>query len=223
VVDIIGVDNMRILNPENKRIHTYNHHLSHCAGAFQTSGFETAVGVVIDAIGEWDTATIWRCEFVDGVAKYRLVWRQGYPRSIGLFYSAMTVRCGFRALGGEGELMRLSLKGEAKWVEELREIARLNLHRGVGNILPEALVEDLATSTQAVAEESIMEIMTRAREVSSNLVYGGGVAFNRLINEKVEKLFDQMWILPNPGDGGSSLGCAALGWGGPVYWPQTTK
>jgi carbamoyltransferase len=223
VVDIIGADNMRLLNPAGVVVHTYNHHLSHCGGAFQTSGFEEAVGVVIDAIGEWDTATIWRCEWIDGVAKYRLVWRQWYPRSIGLFYSAMTVRCGFRALGGEGELMRLSERGEAKWVDELRQIMGLNLHRGVGDILPDAAVEDLAASTQAVAEESIMRIMTRARAISGNLVYGGGVAFNSLANRRVEGLFDSVYRLRNPGDGGSSLGCAALGYGGRVYIPQTTK
>ncbi len=223
VVDIIGADNMRLLNPGGVRVHTYNHHLSHCGGAFQTSEFEEAVGVVIDAIGEWDTATIWRCEWIDGVAKYKLVWRQWYPRSIGLFYSAMTVRCGFRALGGEGELMRLSERGEAKYIGELKQIAGLNLHRGVGDILPGARVEDLAASAQAVAEESIMRIMARAREVSGNIVYGGGVAFNELANRRVEGLFDSVYRLRNPGDGGSSLGCAALGYGGLVYIPQTTK
>jgi carbamoyltransferase len=222
VVDIIGVDNMRLLNPDGVGVHTYNHHLSHC-GAFQTSGFEEAVGVVIDAIGEWDTATIWRCEFIDGVAKYKLVWRQWYPRSIGLFYSAMTVRCGFKALGGESELMRLSERGKDIWHDELLEISSCNLHRGVGDILPDAAVEDLAASTQAVAEDAIMRIMVRARAVSGNLVYGGGVAFNSLANRRVEGLFDSVYRLRNPGDGGSSLGCAALGYGGRVYIPQTTK
>jgi carbamoyltransferase len=142
---------------------------------------------------------------------------------VGLFYSAMTVRCGFKALGGEGELMRLSERGEARWVNELRQIAGLNLHRGVGDILPDAAVEDLAASAQAVAQESIMRIMTRARAISGNLVYGGGVAFNQLANRQVEGLFDAVYRLRNPGDGGSSLGCAALGYGGRVYIPQTTK
>jgi predicted NodU family carbamoyl transferase len=93
----------------------------------------------------------------------------------------------------------------------------------VGDILPGARVEDLAASTQAVAEDAIMRIMTRARAISGNLVYDGGVAFNELANRRVEGLFDAVYRLRNPGDGGSSLGCAALGYGGLVYIPQTTK
>jgi carbamoyltransferase len=57
---VVGRDIMAILNPDNKRINIYNHHLSHCGGAFQTSPYSDATGVVIDAIGEWDCSTIWR-------------------------------------------------------------------------------------------------------------------------------------------------------------------
>ena len=39
------------------RISTHNHHLSHAAGGFQTSPFNRATVVVIDAIGEFDTVT----------------------------------------------------------------------------------------------------------------------------------------------------------------------
>ena len=38
-----------------RNIKCYNHHLSHAVGGFQTSPFERATVVVIDAIGEWDT------------------------------------------------------------------------------------------------------------------------------------------------------------------------
>lgn len=225
VVDRVGAHNMRLLNPQNRRINTYNHHLSHCGGAFQTSPYMEAVGVVVDAIGEWDTATIWRCQYVDGVARYRLLWRQLYPVSVGLFYSAMTRRCGFQPNGGEGELARLAEGGEARWVRELRWISRGNLHRGVGDILPGARIEDLAASTQVVAEEWVMDIAARARQIggSRNLVYGGGVAFNRGIKGRLGELFPEIWVMGNPGDGGSSLGCAALGYGGRIYTPQTTR
>ena len=38
----------------DKKIRNYNHHLSHAAAGFQTSKFERATVVVIDAIGEWE-------------------------------------------------------------------------------------------------------------------------------------------------------------------------
>ena len=45
--------------------------------------------VVIDAIGEWDTISIWGAEYDSkGRAKYRRLWRQVYPHSIGLFLGA---------------------------------------------------------------------------------------------------------------------------------------
>jgi carbamoyltransferase len=40
------------------QIHSYNHHLSHAAAGFQTSPYDRATVVVIDAIGESDTSTI---------------------------------------------------------------------------------------------------------------------------------------------------------------------
>ena len=42
------------------------------------------------------------------------------------------------------------------------------------------------------------------------MCYSGGVALNCVANSLVvEKQYPNMWILPNPGDAGSSLGCAA--------------
>ena len=45
-----------------------NHHESHAAAAYYTSGFsEDVVCVVIDAIGEWDTCSIWTIKNKVGV------------------------------------------------------------------------------------------------------------------------------------------------------------
>ena len=41
-----------------KHYKSYNHHLSHAAAGFQTSPYQTATVVVIDAVGEWDTVSI---------------------------------------------------------------------------------------------------------------------------------------------------------------------
>jgi carbamoyltransferase len=42
-------------------------------------------------------------------------------------------------------------------------------------------------------------------------VYGGGVALNCVANSKLANLglFDRIWIMPNPGDAGSAIGCIA--------------
>ena len=70
-----------------KHVHSFNHHLSHAAGGFQTSPYDRATVVVIDAIGEWDTISIWGAEYDrTGRARYRRLWAQRYPHSLGLFY-----------------------------------------------------------------------------------------------------------------------------------------
>jgi carbamoyltransferase len=80
--------------------------------------------------------------------------------------------------------------------------------------------EDIAASAQALTEELIYSVMRRAQEFdwSSNLVYQGGVALNCLANRKLGEYFENIWIMPCPGDAGNSLGAAALAHGGRLCW-----
>jgi carbamoyltransferase len=96
-----------------------------------------------------------------------------------------------------------------------------NLHAGieqkylsyVGNM-------DIAASAQDLAEDLVLNVMRRAKDFdwSNNLVYMGGVALNCSINRRLGEYFDNIWVMPNPGDAGSSLGAAALAYGGRVNW-----
>ena len=49
-------------------------------------------------------------------------------------------------------------------------------------------------------------------------MFMGGVALNCLANRLLGGYFDDFWIMPNPGDAGSSLGAAALVHGGKLNW-----
>ncbi len=62
--------------------------------------------------------------------------------------------------------------------------------------------------------------MTRARNFgwSDNLVYMGGVALNCLANRRLNEYFNNIWIMPCPGDAGSSLGAAAVAHGHRIHW-----
>ena len=64
-------------------VSTHGHHLSHAAAGFQTSPFTKATVVVIDAIGEWDTISIWGAHYNNGRSEYHRLWGQKYPKSIG--------------------------------------------------------------------------------------------------------------------------------------------
>lgn len=212
------------------KIHTHSHHLSHAAAGFQTSPFNDATVVVIDAIGEFDTISIYNAWYEDGIAKYKKVWGLKYPDSIGLFYSAMTKRAGLRPLDEEYILMGMAAYGKAipmremsnTLIESFKHITfKENMHVGVPDTFLEGASEmDIATSTQLITEQLIMHVISKARMLttSKNLVYGGGVALNCLANRLLGEYYDNIWIMPNPGDAGSSLGAACLGYGKVVNW-----
>ena len=200
---------------------THNHHLSHAAAGFQTSPYTKATVVVIDAIGEWDTVTIWAAHYDNGQARYHPLWRQRYPQSIGLFYSAVTQRIGLRPLDEEYITMGMAAWGEPTHTDAMQILLQENLHVGIDQMfLPNAKDTDIAASAQVIVEQEIYKVMQRARDFgwSQNLVYMGGVALNCLANRNLGNYFDQIWIMPCPGDAGSSLGAAALAYGKRINW-----
>ena len=194
------------------------------------SVFDRATVVVIDAIGEFETTSIYGAEYVDGKAKYTKLWQQNYPHSIGLFYSAMTKRVGLRPLDEEYILMGMAAYGEAgfgnlmkmdliddEWNIKFKE----NLHMGIEQKYLSHIGDmDLAAGAQDLVEDLILNVMLRAKQFkwSDNLVYMGGCALNCSANRRIGNYFDNIWIMPNPGDAGSSLGAAALAYGKKLNW-----
>jgi carbamoyltransferase len=212
------------------KVKTHNHHLCHAAAGFQTSPYEDATVVVIDAIGELDTISIWNAKYdKQGKATYKKIWGRKYPDSIGLFYSAMTARVGLRPLDEEYILMGMAAYGDLKYTHVMKRlfsdfdkiILKDNLHIGVDEKFLQGADEmDIAASAQAVVEQLIETVIKKAKKLgkSNNLVYGGGVALNCLANRLIGQYYENIWIMPNPGDAGNSLGAAALGYGKKLNW-----
>ncbi len=194
----------------NVSISCYGHHKSHAAAGFQTSPFDEATVVVIDEIGEFDTVTIWSAYYSDNKAIYKLKYRQLYPNSIGMFYSKMTTKLGLKHFDEEYILMGMSAFGNAS------------------NGIPFELINpgldseskfDIAAVTQNIIEGEICNIIEKSKSFNSkNLVYTGGVALNCLANRHLGSYYDNIWIMPNPGNAGSSLGAAGLLYGGKIIW-----
>ena len=213
-------------------IYTHVHHKTHAAAGFQTSPYKDATVVVIDAIGELDCISIWHAYYDrDGYAKYKKLWSKKYPNSIGMFYSAMTQRVGLRPMDEEYILMGMAAYGKPKhanrmasnFLENMFDLEfKQNLHIGLeeNNFLANADDMDIAASAQLLCESLIEKVMQKAKQLgkSENLVYGGGVALNCLANRLLGKYFKNIWIMPNPGDAGNSLGAAALGYGKKINW-----
>ena len=195
-----------------------DHHLSHASSTYFTSPYKESAIVCIDAIGEFDTTSIW---YAKG-NKLEKRWSQTYPHSLGLWYSAMTQRLGLKPQEDEYILMGMSAWGrESKELQdELRQLLKQNLHRGCmewdSDFHPDEGTSewkfDVAHNVQIICEEEIQKIFSKLPDLvpeTTNVCYSGGVALNCVANSLVVKDYPNLWILPNPGDAGSSLGCAA--------------
>lgn len=71
---------------------------------------------------------------------------------------------------------------------------------------------DIAAALQMVLEEIMGRIINHAFSITKceNVVIAGGVALNSIYNGKILKKtpFTKVWIPPDPGDGGASMGAA---------------
>jgi carbamoyltransferase len=198
-----------------------NHHESHVAGAYYTSPFINSTILCMDAIGEWDTISIW--DGVKGTLKKRESFK--YPHSLGLLYSAFTQRVGLKPNEEEYILMGMSAYGNPIYKEKIYSDfiksvypfrLNLNVHKGIGDWMEGANNMDLAASIQKVTEEC-MEVYWRKCKNNCNIFtdqhicYTGGIALNCVANSLLANTdeFRHVWVHPNPGDAGSSLGSIA--------------
>ena len=208
-----------------------DHHLAHAAAGFYTSPFASASVVVCDSIGEFDTLTIWNANKKTGLKK---IYSQKYPHSLGLWYSALTQRVGLKPQEDEYILMGMAAYGDPlrlfndilhdffhpfdddtfKQIFFNKPAVKLkhNLHRGCKWWRPELTTEqdmfDIAAATQAVYSYLLKYISNWARwkSTSDNLVLMGGCALNCSANGSIRSDWNDMWIMPNPGDAGSAIG-----------------
>jgi len=195
------------------------HHASHAAAGYYTSPFNHSAVVVLDAIGEFECATIWNCLH----GEMKKVWSRRYPHSLGLFYSAFTQFVGLTPIKDEYLLEKMAQQGDPSrffsYVNsyfESGEILKLNtnFHRGVLHWDHNELTTlqeqcDLAAAVQQVFQNQVAMVMDKARELTNSdcLVYMGGCAMNKTVNTNVvEPRFKHIWSLPNPGDATSSIG-----------------
>jgi len=199
------------------------HHTSHAAYAYYTQPYDECAVICLDSIGEFETLTIWNCS----KGKMSKIHSQGYPHSLGLFYSAMTQRLGLVPQRDEYLVAQWGAKGDKhKYfltiLEELVETRgmavdpfmrmRENMHRGVNWWRPELNSEqdlyDIAAATQAVFEYCLLNLSawTKTKTGCKHLALAGGGALNRQAVDNIRYMWDTVWVPPNPGDPGSCVG-----------------
>jgi len=212
--------------PLDVPVHYFKHHYSHAAAGYYTSSFNNSVIVVLDAIGEYNTSTIW----IGKDEKISLKYKQNYPVSFGLFYSAFTQLIGLMPNQEEYIMMGMAAYGDwKKYYKKIDEYfpsynkQKYNFHKGItdwGWVKSEQDRFDIAAAVQVVYEQRLNEFMRMAKTITgkNNLVFMGGCALNSSANTLLWNIFDNVWIMPNPGDAGSSLGAAAALYGKHLNW-----
>jgi carbamoyltransferase len=193
------------------------HHASHAAAGYYTSPFNNCAVVVLDAIGEFECASIWQGQY----GELKRLWSSSYPNSLGLFYSAFTQLINLKPVEQEHLLQQMAEQGDPDrfytTVKDYFDYSRpvkltKNLHRGVLdwpytiNTLSDQC--DIAAAVQRVFEEQVIKVMTLAKQLtgSDSLVYMGGCAMNSRANQKISSMWKYQWSLADPGDPSSAVG-----------------
>ncbi|MCB9881529.1 MAG: carbamoyltransferase [Planctomycetes bacterium] len=194
-----------------------DHHTSHAAAAFLTSGFDEAVALTLDWYGGGLAGSVSRCRNgkIERLHDYR------YPHSTGLFYAQVTKALGFKASRHEGKIVGLAAYGDVKELGE-RVLARFDIKNGnykyksgMDKTFVEQLAKDYSREHVAAAWQYALEqVIARVaaywvqRTGIPNVVMAGGVAANVKMNQRVMEApgVEQVFIHPAMGDGGTSVG-----------------
>ena len=157
----------------------------------------------------------------------------GKVNSFGSLYSFFNQICGFAILDS-GKLMGLASYGQPRYIDQIKLFAKVtessplgvdieigkNIFKNFVKMIMEKRTEeeqfkvkaDIACSIQAFLEDSVFRIMNMLYEQTKckNLCYCGGVAYNSVLNGKIKKntKFEHVYIPPNAGDAGISMGAA---------------
>jgi carbamoyltransferase len=207
------------------RLQRIEHHLSHAANAYYTSGFDEALIVSLDGYGSGLAGAVsagrgGRIERIHGLE---------YPHSLGTFYEAVTSGLGFRPSRHEGKIVGLAAYGDPAILKDVL-LARFDESPGNFRILESNNIYftrrlasqfpkiDVAAAYQHVLEQVACRYVQHYLRTTGlrNLVLSGGVVANVKLNQRLRELpeVDEIFIHPNMGDGGCGTGGALQAFAG---------
>ena len=206
-----------------------DHHTSHAANSYLTSGFDRALCVTLDGYGTGLAGSISLGE--NGKLK-RLVGVE-FPHSLGTFYEQVTSSLGFRASRHEGKIVGLASYGDPTLLQDIL-LNRFEQEDGTFRILESNnvyfsryLASRFPKIDVAAAYQRVLEIVA-CRFVKhwvdetgvDAVVLSGGVTANVKMNQRIFEIegVNHIFVYPNMGDGGCGTGAALL-----HSWPGGVK
>ena len=201
------------------KLRRIEHHLSHAANAYYTSGFDEALIVSLDGYGSGLAGSV---SIGRGGAIQRIHSLQ-YPHSLGTFYESVTSALGFKPSRHEGKIVGLAAYGDPSILEDVL-LARFDQQDGDFRILEsnniyfsrllatEFAKVDVAAAYQRVLERVACNYVGHYVRTTglTNLVLSGGVVANVKLNQRLKELpgVEKIFVHPNMGDGGCGTGAA---------------
>jgi carbamoyltransferase len=216
------------LSTKLKRV---EHHLSHAANAYYTSGFDSALIVTLDGYGSGLSGSV----SVGRAGRIERIHDQEYPHSLGTFYESVTSALGFTPSRHEGKIVGLAAYGDPKVLGDILRSRFVHDNGGfriveTNNIYFARLLAsefpkiDVAAAYQRILEEVAARYVEQYVRKTGlrNLVLSGGVVANVKLNQRLRAIdgVDGIFVHPNMGDGGCGTGAALLEFAG---HPNTTR
>ena len=178
-----------------------DHHQSHAAYAFLSSGYKESDILAIDGRG-WQ----FNCVFINKDGKIHDLSKE---LSLGGLWNRLSQDIGLGYLGA-GKTMGLA--GYGSYQQEVKQMFQDYL-RNPNHKLPDYAYsllekhkrEDVARTLQDFTEEIILKSIAHLKS-SDNLCVAGGVAYNGYLNEKFTKKYKSVHVPPAVGDEGQAIG-----------------
>lgn len=188
---------------QDKNIYYIDHHQSHAAYAFLSSGYKESDILAIDGRGY----------------KYNTVFfdKDGTPHNlnlgIGELWDYWSKTLGFGTLGASKVMGMVGYSKPSKLNMELYILLdeywdsdnKNRFWKKFEHLAEQENPRYLAYTLQKATEERILDAV-RDLKTSDNLCVTGGVAYNGYVNELLTDAWDNVFVPPAPGDEGQSLG-----------------
>lgn len=203
------------------KLRRVEHHLTHAANAFYTSGFDEALIVTLDGYGSGLGGSV----SIGKSSSIERIHSLPYPTSLGEFYERVTSSLGFKPGRHEGKIVGLA-------AYESPDILFNTVHQffeGTGATLryrqPHNFAHSRYLSTQfakptvAAAYQKVLEQVATdyikpflIETGMKNVVLSGGVVANVKANQRIFEMdgVKSIFVHPNMGDGGCSIGAALV-------------
>lgn len=225
-------------------IKEHAHHKDHAATAFFPSPFKQAAVLVIDVFGASsvkkkylrETVSFWIGKnrklkniityFSPASQIYNGIYHfYSYHNSIGVFYTDLTIICGFGVYEGQ-KTMGLSSYGSDRILKQLRQFINIDKFSGVITFRREYIKflegmkrsddfqfkADVAFAAQRILEEAVLFYCNKLYSLThcENICLAGGLALNSVANGLIIRKtpFKRIFVQPASNDAGLSLGRA---------------